>query len=180
MKASHLTQRCVGILPVPISLFLKNLSAGVLFGTTCQHPLCLNGLHMSIHEAAEAPMTTRKVTPKYLRMHLHLDENTARQVRLQAHRWGLNETQTVKQLIRLGLDARSDQGNEPLSEDAVNRVVSRAIKPLRDAAIEALFLNRVVVADRRPAMLEEARNLARQTIRSLEKQASAGTDDSEH
>lgn len=124
-------------------------------------------------------MTTRKVTPKYLRMHLHLDENTARQVRLQAHRWGLNETQTVKQLIRLGLDARSDRGGEPLSEDAVIRAVSRAIKPVRDTAIEALYLNEAVVADRRPALVKEVRNLARQRIRSLDEQASAGTEGSE-
>lgn len=121
-------------------------------------------------------MTSRNTPPKYLRMHLHLDENTARQVRVQAHRWGLNDTQTVKQLIRLGLDARSDRDGAALSEELVNRAVSRAIQPLRDAAIEALFLNRVVVADRRPALLEEARNLARQTIRDLDFKA-AGRDE---
>lgn len=115
-------------------------------------------------------MTTRKTPPKYLRMHLHLDENTARQVRLHAHKWGLNDTQTVKQLIRIGLDSRDDKGPRLFEEEALDRAVSRAIKPIRDAAIEALFLNKIVVADRRPAMLEEAKNLALQTINTLDKE----------
>ena len=104
-------------------------------------------------------MTTKKTPPKYLRMHLHLDENTARQVRLQAHKWGLNDTQTVKQLIRLGLDSRDDRGTRMFEESALDRAVSRAIKPIRNAAIESLFLNRVVVADRRPALLDTAKTL---------------------
>lgn len=170
LKASHLTQRCVGLLQAHKALSLLIFSACLFFGTTCQHSLCLNGLQMSNSKLAEAPMTTKKTPPKYLRMHLHLDENTARQVRLQAHKWGLNDTQTVKQLIRLGLDSRDDRGTRMFEESALDRAVSRAIKPIRDAAIESLFLNKVVVADRRPALLDTAKTLTLQAISDLDKE----------
>lgn len=112
-------------------------------------------------------MTTKKTPPKYLRMHLHLDENTARQVRLQAHKWGLNDTQTVKQLIRLGLNSVANSTTPEWDEATLHRAVAKAIMPLREVGLEALFLNKVVVADRRPAFLVQARQMTEEALKDI-------------
>ena len=102
-------------------------------------------------------MTTRKTPPEYLRMHLHLDENTARQVRLQAHKWSLNDTQTVKQLIRMGLDSARANSQERGGISALSETMEQTAEQLRVALLENMLLTRECFRALHPSLTEEQR-----------------------
>jgi hypothetical protein len=103
-------------------------------------------------------MTSRNTPPKYLRMHLHLDENTARQVRVQAHRWGLNDTQTVKQLIRLGLDASRDNAGGSVAIAELSVGLDGIAQQLQIALLENMLLTRQCYGALHPELSGEQRS----------------------
>lgn len=123
-------------------------------------------------------MTSRNTPPKYLRMHLHLDENTARQVRVQAHRWGLNDTQTVKQLIRLGLDASRDNAGGSAAVAELSAALDRIAQQLQIALLENMQLTRECYRALHPKLSDEQRMerykaMRKATLETLQKRHNA-------
>lgn len=123
-------------------------------------------------------MSAKNTPPKYLRMHLHLDENTARQVRVQAHRWGLNDTQTVKQLIRLGLDASRDNAGGSVAVAELSAGLDHMAQQLQIALLENMQLTRECYRALHPTLSDEQRKerykaMRKATLETLQKRQSA-------
>ncbi|ULQ46506.1 hypothetical protein JN531_015575 [Flagellatimonas centrodinii] len=111
-------------------------------------------------------------------MHLHLDENTARQVRVQAHRWGLNDTQTVKQLIRLGLDASRDNAGGSAAVAELSAGLNRIAQQLQIALLENMQLTRECYRALHPKLSDEQRMerykaMRKATLETLQKRQNA-------
>lgn len=92
-------------------------------------------------------MNGAKKTANWKRKNLHLDENTAYQVRMQALRWGLNETQTIKQLLHVGLQAASNSSVHSEQTETEIRALRMIFRQLLNLQVETLLYQREAAAD---------------------------------
>lgn len=92
-------------------------------------------------------MTGPKKPAKWKRKNLHLDENTAHKVRMQALRWGLNETQTVKQLLHVGLQVAAHSSAQSEQAGSEMRALRMIFRQLLNLQVETLLYQREVAAN---------------------------------